>query len=98
MTIISDLAGPPNGLLGVQGLENIVAIIKMGVSFKGAFSKWENSWVYTPNDVMRQFCKCTWTFCRACFLPKKKNHLLFFMVCYLLSANVTNLEPLLFFI
>ena len=77
MTIISDLAGPPNGLLGVQGLENIVAIIKMGVSFKGAFSKWENGWVYTPNDVMRQFCKCTWTFCRACFLPKKKNHLLF---------------------
>ena len=101
MTIISDFAGSPDPS---YLLENIVAIIKMGVYvfFKRAFSKWGNGWVHYiilfSNDVMRQFCKCSWTFWKACFLPKKKNHLLFFMVCYLLSANVTNLEPLLFFI
>ena len=50
--------------------------------FKRAFSKWGNGWVHYiilfSNDVMRQFCKCSWTFWKACFLPKEKNHLLFF--------------------
>ena len=87
MTIISDFAGSPDPS---YLLENIVAIIKMGVNvfFKRAFSKWGNGWVHYiiilfSNDVMRQFCKCSWTFWKACFLPKKKNHLLFFMVGYL---------------
>ena len=92
MTIISDLAGSPDPS---YLLENIVAIIKMGVYvfFKRAFSKWGNGWVHYiilfSNDVMRQFCKCTWTFWKACFLPKKKNHLLVFYA-RLLRANVTS--------
>ena len=43
-------------------------------------------YILFSNDVMRQFWKCSWTFWKACFLPKEKNHLLFlWYVTYLVQ-------------
>ena len=83
MTIISDLAGSLILSWGFQGIENIVAIIKMRVVrvfLRGLLVNGEmvGYYILFSNDVMRQFCKCSWTFWKACFLPKEKNHLLFF--------------------